>query len=76
MCTHAHAREQVRFGPDVEWIPNPPTTRRNAEFSAEPVGYKGSDSDCNFDFDYSVDPNRRADFGNAIRRQAAHECRL
>ncbi|CAM9740357.1 unnamed protein product [Ectocarpus fasciculatus] len=56
---------QVRFGPDVEWLPKPTTQphqchRRHLGVSREAFEEDG--------FDYGVDPNRSVDFCNAIRR--------
>ncbi|CAM9200439.1 unnamed protein product [Ectocarpus sp. 12 AP-2014] len=55
---------QVRFGPDVEWLPKPATQphqhRRHLGVSREDFEKDG--------FDYGVDPSRSVDFCNAIRR--------
>ncbi|CAM9386946.1 unnamed protein product [Laminaria digitata] len=45
---------QVKFGPDVEWVPRP--TDQAGAFDAD-------------EFDYSVDPGRSAEFSKAIRRR-------
>ncbi|CAM9698317.1 unnamed protein product [Pylaiella littoralis] len=48
---------QVRFGPDVEWLPKPSDAIYNTAAFGEEDG-----------FDYRVDPNRSVAFGDAIRR--------